>query len=352
VSAEEDLQHVVRPPASGPADLADVARLGEVAGPADVAELAGPGGVAGPDDVVAAFARHGYLADEGLATSIFLALALRRPLLLEGEAGVGKTEVAKVLAEWTGGRLIRLQCYEGIDVSQAVYEWDYARQLLHLRALDVGPRDGVRAGAPGSPAAGEDATDAVYSERFLVRRALLDAIDHGTGPPPVLLIDEVDRADDEFEAFLLEILSEYAVTVPELGTFRAVVPPRVVITSNRTRDVHDALKRRCLYHWVAHPDFEREVEIVARRSPQASPALARQVAAAVEELRSLRLYKPPGVAESIDWATALGVLGCRQIDERAVELTLGTVVKYQEDQDRVRSAGVGELVRAALRRGA
>ena len=297
--------------------------------------------------VEAALAEHGYLADEGLATSIFLALALHRPLLLEGEAGVGKTEVAKVLAAWTGGQLLRLQCYEGIDISQAVYEWDYARQLLHLRAAEAaGALQERRDGAVGA------VEDEVYSERFLVRRPLLTAIDHGDGPPPVLLIDEVDRSDDEFEAFLLEFLSEYAVTIPELGTFRAATPPIVVITSNRTRDVHDALKRRCLYHWVEHPDFEREVAIIRLRAPQALPDLARQVAAAVEQLRGMHLYKPPGVAESIDWTAALAALGRRRIDERTVDLTLGTVLKYQEDQNRVRAAGIDDLVRGALQRGA
>ena len=295
--------------------------------------------------VSAALAEHGYLADEGLATSIFLALTLHRPLMLEGEAGVGKTEVAKVLAAWTGGPLLRLQCYEGIDASQAVYEWDYARQLLTLRVASEDDR------GPGS-ADQADQVDQVYSERFLVRRPLLAAIDHGEGPPPVLLIDEVDRADDEFEAFLLEILSDYTVTVPELGTFAALTPPVVVITSNRTRDVHDALKRRCLYHWVDHPDFEREVAIVARRAPHALPGLARQVAAAVERLRELHLYKPPGVAETIDWAAALAALGRAEIDERSLDMTLGAVLKYHEDQDRVRAAGIGELVRAAVLRGA
>jgi MoxR-like ATPase len=288
------------------------------------------------EEVSAALAAHHYLADEGLATSIFLAMALHRPLLLEGEAGVGKTEVAKVLAAWTGGELLRLQCYEGIDVSQAVYEWDYARQLLHLRAAEAG---------------GGAIENDVYSEQFLVRRPLLAAIDHSSGPPPVLLIDEVDRSDDEFEAFLLEFLSEYAVTVPELGTFRALQPPLVIITSNRTRDVHDALKRRCLYHWVEHPDFEREVAIIRLRAPAAGPDLARQVAAAVEALRDQHLYKPPGVAESIDWAAALAALGHSRIDERNLDLTLGTVLKYQEDQTRVRAVGIAELVRAALQRG-
>jgi MoxR-like ATPase len=289
------------------------------------------------EEVAEALASHQYLADEGLATAIFLALTLHRPLLLEGEAGVGKTEVAKVLARWTGGELLRIQCYEGIDVAQAVYEWDYSRQLLHVRALE---------------AAHESVDeDELYSERFLVRRPLLRAIDSpAEGPPPVLLIDEVDRADDEFEAFLLEILSDHAITVPELGTFRAKVPPVVVVTSNRTRDVHDALKRRCLYHWVEHPDFEREVAIVRLRAPLVVEALARQVAAAVERLRTLELYKPPGVAETIDWAEALATLGCSQLDEHTVDVTLGTVLKYREDQDRVRSHGLGEVVREALAR--
>jgi MoxR-like ATPase len=294
--------------------------------------------------VAEALAAHDYLADEGLATAVFLALELQRPLLLEGEAGVGKTEVAKVLARWTGGELIRLQCYEGIDVAQAVYEWDYARQLLHLRTAEAtGRAEGAEASA---------LEDELYTERFLVRRALLRAIDHADGPPPVLLIDEVDRADDEFEAFLLEILSDNQVTVPELGTFRATVPPVVVITSNRTRDVHDALKRRCLYHWVEHPDFDREVAIVAVRAPEAAGSLARQVAGVVEQLRELRLYKPPGVAETIDWAQALARLGRTELDEATVEATLGTVVKYREDQQRVRDHGVDQLIRQALLRGA
>jgi MoxR-like ATPase len=276
---------------------------------------------------------------------VFLAMTLHRPLLLEGEAGVGKTELAKVLAAWTGGELLRLQCYEGIDVSQALYEWDYARQLLHLRAAEA-------RGGPQAAAGLEAVESELYSERFLIRRPLLAAIDHRDGPPPVLLIDEIDRADDEFEAFLLEVLSDYSVTIPELGTLRAAAPPLVVLTSNRTRDEHDALKRRCLYHWVEHPGFEREVAIVQRRAPQAGPALARQVAAAVAGLRELHLYKPPGVAETVDWTASLAALGRSEIDERSVELTLGTVLKYQEDQVRVRGEGVAELVRAALVRGA
>ena len=289
-----------------------------------------------------ALARHGYLADEGLATAVFLALSLRRPLLLEGEAGVGKTELAKVLSRWTGGELLRLQCYEGIDAAQAVYEWDYSRQLLHLRAVEA------RAAAGGGEV-GTDAEDELYSERFLVRRPLLQAL-VPADPPPVLLIDEVDRADDEFEAFLLEILSDYAVTVPELGTVRAEVPPVAVLTSNRTRDVHDALKRRCLYHWVEHPSFEREVAIVRLRAPEAGEGLARQVAGAVERLRELQLYKPPGVAETIDWALALATLGRATLDEATIEVTLGAVLKYREDAERVRGAGVADLARAAAAR--
>ncbi|MEO6318690.1 MAG: MoxR family ATPase [Acidimicrobiales bacterium] len=294
--------------------------------------------------VQAALAAERYLADEGLATSIFLAMRLRRPLLLEGEAGVGKTEVAKALSTWTGGPLIRLQCYEGLDVSQAVYEWDHARQLLHLRAAEAA---GTATERGTTELEGE-----LYTERFLVRRALLQAIAPSNGSaPPVLLIDEIDRADDEFEAFLLEVLSDFAITVPELGTFRAEVPPLVVITSNRTRDVHDALKRRCLYHWVEHPDFDREVAIVRLRAPGVPERLARQVAAAVEGLRAEGLYKPPGVAETIDWAEALAALGRATLDEASVNVTLGTVLKYREDHERVRGKGVAALVQAAVLRG-
>jgi MoxR-like ATPase len=302
------------------------------------------------EEVSAALAANGYLADEGLATVIFLAMALKRPLLLEGEAGVGKTEVAKVLSRWTGGELLRLQCYEGIDVSQAVYEWDYSRQLLHLRAAEL--RTGVtEKGVSSASVPAVDIENELYSERFLVRRALLRAIDHGDGPPPILLIDEVDRADDEFEAFLLEVLSDYAITVPELGTFVAKTPPIVILTSNRTRDVHDALKRRCLYHWVEHPGFEREVEIVRMRTTGVSESLARQVAGAVEQLRRLELFKPPGVAETIDWTQSLAALGRTTLDEASVNATLGTVLKYREDADRVKQAGVAEIVRNAVLRG-
>ena len=297
-----------------------------------------PGGPESVDEVMTALRAHDYLPDDGLATVIFLAMRLHRPLLLEGEAGVGKTEVAKVLAAWTGAELIRLQCYEGIDVSQAVYEWDYSKQLLHLRAIETAGR---------AKDADVDAIENdLYSERFLVRRPLLQAVRDREGPPPVLLIDEVDRADDEFEAFLLEILADYSVTVPELGTFRAATPPIVIITSNRTRDVHDALKRRCLYHWVEHPNFELEVQIVQLRVPGVSERLARQVAAVTEQLRGLGLYKPPGVAETIDWAQALLLLGADDITEAAATSTLGTLLKYREDQQRVASHGIGMILEA------
>jgi MoxR-like ATPase len=295
-----------------------------------------------PADVAEALSAHGYLPDDGLATSIFLAISLQRPLLLEGEAGVGKTEVAKVLARWTGGELIRLQCYEGIDASQAVYDWDYSRQLLHLRAAEAtGEATGM----------GTDALEhELYHERFLLKRALLQAIDHGADTPPILLIDEIDRADDEFEAYLLEVLSDYQITIPELGRFTAARPPLVVLTSNRTRDVHDALKRRCLYHWVEHPDFDREVAIVRLRVPHVIEPLARQVAGAVEALRTLNLYKPPGVAETIDWAQALAALGVEALDQRSVDATLGTVLKYREDQARARQHGLDSVVAHATNR--
>jgi len=294
------------------------------------------------DQVRNALGGQSYLADEGLATAVFLALSLKRPLLLEGEAGVGKTELAKVIAAMTGGELIRLQCYEGIDASQAVYDWDYSRQLLHLRAAEA---SGEAKSKNTSLLESE-----LYNERFLIKRALLRAIDNRT-TPAVLLIDEIDRADDEFEAYLLEILSDFQITVPELGTFSASTPPIVVLTSNRTRDVHDALKRRCLYHWVEHPNFEREVAIVRLRVPQIAESLARQVAAAVEAMRGLNLYKPPGVAETIDWATALGQLGILELDETSVAATLGTVLKYREDHERVRETGIADLVKQAFDRG-
>ena len=293
------------------------------------------------ESVSQALAEHGYLADRGLATSVFLAITLRRPLLLEGEAGVGKTELAKVVARWTQGELIRLQCYEGIDASQAVYDWDYSKQLLHLRAAEATGE----AGQLGTGAL----ENQLYQERFVLRRAVLRAVQPAPRPP-VLLIDEIDRADDEFEAYLLEVLSDYQVTVPEIGTFAAETPPFVILTSNRTRDVHDALKRRCLYHWVEHPSFEREIAIVRLRAPHVGEQLARQVAAAVASLRDMQLYKPPGVAETIDWATALVSLGTTAIDEDTVRATIGTVLKYREDQERVESGGMSQLVQEAMRR--
>ena len=267
-----------------------------------------------------------YLAGVGLATAIFLALKLQKPLFLEGEAGVGKTEVAKVLSRMLSTPLIRLQCYDGIDVNQAVYEWDYARQLLHIRTAE----------ALGTT--GEDRSrleDELYTRRFLVNRPLLQAIEHHGDNPPVLLIDEVDRADDEFEAYLLEILSDYSVTIPEIGTVRAERPPVAILTSNRTREVHDALKRRCLYFFIDHPDMEREVEIVRLRVPEAEERLTRQVARAVQRLRAMDLYKPPGVAETLDWTEALVALGAKELDEALIEATMGSVLKYHEDQQRV-----------------
>jgi MoxR-like ATPase len=274
------------------------------------------------EDVERALAAESYLPDRGLATAIYLAHAMRRPLLLEGEAGVGKTEVGKTLARILEAELIRLQCYEGIDAGQALYEWDYARQLLHARALQVGEI---------SERMGE-----LYGPEFLVERPLLRAIRTGAGA--VLLIDEVDRADDEFEAFLLEVLSDFSVTVPELGTIAAVEPPAVVITSNRTRELHDALKRRCLYHWIEFPELEREVQIIELRAPGVSAALAASVAAAVARLRALELVKPPGIAEAIDWARALAVLGANEVDGDAARDTLGWAVKNREDLQRVRQA--------------
>ena len=291
-----------------------------------------------PAEVSAALSHHGYLIDEGLATVVYLSMSMQRPLFLEGDAGVGKTELAKVLAAWTGGELIRLQCYEGIDSAQALYEWDYTRQLLHLRTAEAAGRTDNDSGV---------VEDELYSERFLIRRPLLRAIDHSDSQSPVLLIDEVDRADDEFEAFLLEVLSDNTVTIPELGTFGAEKPPLVVVTSNRTRDVHDALKRRCLYHWVNHPSLEREVEIIRLKAPDVDHRLAREVAGAVEAMRGMGLYKPPGVAETIDWATALGKLGETRLDEQTIAATLGAVLKYREDQERVTTQGL-EMIMAAV----
>jgi MoxR-like ATPase len=273
-----------------------------------------------------------YLVDEGLATSMFLSLRLPQPLLLEGEAGVGKTEAAKSLAVALDTPLIRLQCYEGIDAAEALYEWNYPRQLLNIRL----------AGANGSTLSEED----LFGSEYLIRRPLLRALEHPGPRPAVLLIDEIDRADDDFEAFLLELLGEASVTIPEIGTIRATHPPIIVLTSNRTRDLHDAVKRRCLYHWIAYPTPAREVEIVRRRVKGVSETLAVQVANAVSRMRDSDVQKPPGVAEAIDWVAALSLLGIERLDAAAVERTLGSVLKYSEDQEVVRAAGLGRLVRA------
>jgi MoxR-like ATPase len=273
-----------------------------------------------------------YLVDEGLATSIFLALRLPQPLLLEGEAGVGKTTAALSLAEVLDTPLIRLQCYEGIDAAEALYEWNYPRQLLSIRLAD----------SSGKKLSEED----LFGQDYLIRRPLLRALEHPGPRPAVLLIDEIDRADDDFEAFLLELLADAAVTIPELGTIRATHPPVIVLTSNRTRDLHDAVKRRCLYHWIAYPTPEREVEIVRRRVRGASQTLAVQVANAVSRMRDSDVQKPPGIAEAIDWLAALDLLGVERLDAAAVDRTLGAVLKYGEDQEVIRTAGLDQLVRS------
>jgi MoxR-like ATPase len=296
-----------------------------------------PPGVSRSLDLQERLREHSYLADEGLSTAIFLALKLGRPLFLEGEAGVGKTEVAKVLGRLLDTPLIRLQCYEGIDVYQAVYEWDYARQLLHIRTAEALGTTENRGHFEGE----------LYTRQFLVRRPLLQALEHRGENPPILLIDEVDRADDEFEAFLLEILSDFAITIPEIGTIKAERAPVAILTSNRTREVHDALKRRCLYFFIDHPGLEREVEIVRLRVPGVEERLARQVAAAVQRLRSMDLYKPPGVAETLDWTEALVALGAKELDEALIEATLGSVVKYREDQQRALGAGMSLVAGAS-----
>ncbi|GAA2659257.1 MoxR family ATPase [Nonomuraea recticatena] len=270
--------------------------------------------------------QHAYLADEGLSTAAFLALRMGRPLFLEGEAGVGKTELAKTMALLLDAPLIRLQCYEGLDAAQALYDWDFARQLLHLKAAE----------AAGITDAGRLEGE-IYDRRFLIARPLLRAIETD---PAVLLVDEIDRADDEFEAFLLEVLSDFTISVPELGTISARTPPVVVVTSNRTREVHDALKRRCLYHWLEHPSFEREVAILLRRLPECTEALARQVASTAARLREHGLVKPPGIAETLDWTEALLTLGARDLDPGLAAVTLGAALKYREDVEKVLGSGV------------
>ncbi|MDE3267754.1 MAG: MoxR family ATPase, partial [Chloroflexota bacterium] len=270
------------------------------------------------DDLQAALRKELYVADRGLAMSVYLALQLRRPLFLEGEAGVGKTEVAKALSSALGARLIRLQCYEGLDVSQAVYEWNYSRQLLHIRLLEA--------------AGGVDRKDAeseLFGEEFLIKRPLLQALE--SGGPTVLLIDELDRADEEFEGYLLEMLSDFQITIPEVGTYTAAEPPVVVITSNRTREIHDALKRRCLYYWIDYPDLDKEMQIVRSKVPAAEQMLAEQVTAFVQELRSTELYKVPGVAETLDWTAALVSLNETELSPSVIDDTLGVMLKYRED---------------------
>jgi MoxR-like ATPase len=273
-----------------------------------------------------------YLVDEGLATSLFLSLRLPQPLLLEGEAGVGKTEAAKSLAVVLDTPLVRLQCYEGIDAAEALYEWNYPRQLLSIRLAE----------SQGSTLGEEE----LFGPDYLIRRPLLRALEHPGPRPAVLLIDEIDRADDDFEAFLLELLAEASVTIPEIGTIRATHPPIIVLTSNRTRDLHDAVKRRCLYHRIAYPSLQREVEIVRRRVKGSSETLAVQIANAVSRMRSSDIQKPPGVAEAIDWLAALNLLGIEQLDAGAIDLTLGSVLKYDEDQEVIRAAGLEQLVNA------
>ena len=290
------------------------------------------------DDLQQALADHDYVADRPLATAIFLALKLKKPLLLEGEAGVGKTEVAKTLAALLGRRLIRLQCYEGLDVNTTIYEWNYTRQMLQIRLLES-------IGA----ASAQQAMHEIFGPEFLIKRPLLQAIEASAEAPPILLIDELDRADEEFEAFLLELLSDWQISIPEIGTLRAEQPPIVILTSNRTREVHDALKRRCLFYWIDYPSLEKEQQIVEAKVSGASERLSRQVVVFVQELRKLDLYKLPGVAETLDWTEALVALDARDLSVGAVEDTLGAILKYQDDINQVRGTTVKALVEKATR---
>lgn len=298
--------------------------------------MASERGIAEPasiDELQTALREQQYVADRGLATAIYLALKLERPLFLEGEAGVGKTEVGKVVSAVLGTDLIRLQCYEGLDIYHAVYDWNYTRQMLHIRLLE---------------AQGEAPQEAeLFGPAFLLRRPLLQAVDHGEGPPPVLLIDELDRADAEFEAYLLEVLSEFQISIPEIGTIRAERPPKVVITSNRTREIHDALKRRCLYHWIDYPSFEKELEIVRAKVPEAADSLARQATRFVQELREADLYKTPGVAETLDWLEALVALDRSELDAEVARQSLGALLKTQEDFSALEGERLTELVERA-----
>ena len=288
------------------------------------------------EDVQALLRDQAYVTDRGLAIAIFLALKLRRPLFLEGEAGVGKTEIARALAAGLGTDLIRLQCYEGLDINHAVYEWNHTRQLLAIRMMEA-----RREGENGGTAAVD-----LFSPQFLIKRPLLEAIDESRDRAPVLLIDELDRSDEEFEGFLLELLADYQITIPELGTFQAAFPPVVVVTSNRTREVHDALKRRCLYYWVDYPDYQKELQIVTERLPDAPRQLAQQVTGFIQELRETELYKIPGVSETLDWTSALMALNMRELEPEVIDDTLGIMLKYQDDIEAVR----GEPARALLER--
>ena len=303
--------------------------------------MTAPGIPASIDELQSLLADQRYIADRALATSIYLALTLQRPLLLEGEAGVGKTEVAKVLAAGLQTELIRLQCYEGLDVTHAVYEWNYARQLLEIRLMEAGGGlDRTRA------------TKELFTDEFLIKRPLLKALTDGQRRPPVLLIDELDRADEEFEGYLLELLSDFQISIPELGTIRATTPPIVVITSNRTRELHDALKRRCVYCWIDYPDFDTELRIVTIKVPQAPARLAEQVTAFIQELRTAELYKVAGVSETLDWAAALVALNRQELDLEVIEQTLGIVLKNQEDIQAVRGESAQAMLNRAIVRGA
>jgi MoxR-like ATPase len=285
------------------------------------------------DDTLALLARADYVAERSLATAVFLALKLGRPLFLEGEAGVGKTEIAKVLAGGLGRPLVRLQCYEGLDIASAVYEWNYSRQMIEIRLAEA---EGVKSR--------EGISQDIFNERFLIRRPLLKALEGEPGATPVLLIDELDRTDEPFEAYLLEVLSDFQVTIPEIGTIRAKEPPIVVLTSNRTREIHDAIKRRCFYHWVDYPDAPRELDILRRKAPEAAESLSREVVAFVQRLRKMDLFKLPGVAETIDWSKALVALDKMTLDPQTVNDTLGTLLKYQDDITRVRGSDAERLL--------
>jgi MoxR-like ATPase len=287
------------------------------------------------DETLTLLAQGDYVAERSLATAVFLSLRMGRPLFLEGEAGVGKTEIAKVLAQVLGRELIRLQCYEGLDIASAVYEWNYQRQMIEIRLAE----------AEGSGSREKLEKD-IFSERFLIRRPILQALQATTGEAPVLLIDELDRTDEPFEAYLLEVLADFQVTIPEIGTFKATKPPIVIITSNRTREIHDAVKRRCLYHWVDYPNAERELEIVRRKAPEAAEQLSREVVAFVQRLRELDLFKQPGVAETIDWSKALAMLDRVSLDPRTIDDTLGVLLKYQDDIARVRGAEASRILAA------